>query len=63
MKIIVQKYWLTETEVTAPDNLPEQELKDWIIDNTDSIGNALEMATWDSTTYIDAKTDKEIDSW
>jgi len=37
MRVTIQKRWVTEAEIEAPDNLTEEELKDWLAEEADEL--------------------------
>ncbi len=61
MKVLITKTWYTEELVEAPDNLSNEELKDWIANNAEKHANI--GPHWDGTTATDPATDEEIACW
>lgn len=63
-KVIIQKSWLTEEEIEAPDGLNEEELQEWLRDgdNVGGVANDLTQASWDGTVCMDEEGEK-LDDW
>ena len=63
MRVTILKEWQTEATVETPDGLSHRELKEWLANKADEVGNDLSKAEWSATYCIETETNEDVCDW